>query len=973
MDEFMTWKMTDTECASGVPFARPLSETAGKGRYSLGLLAACAAAFLGVVLVLVVGGRSLIWETDGRLLYFPFMVAEGEWLRGIVASVLAGDPSVPLYSFNLGFGADWLVSASGNSNEPINVLSVLCPPELAEYFYDFLVFLRFYLAALTFSLYCFSRGKGKGPVLVGALCYVLCGYVLFWGVLRHPNFVDFAVLLPLVFMGADKLFAGKNPLLFIASMAGIFVYSLYFGYMACLFLLFYCLIAYFAYPRARSVGDFARLVGKFALCLAVAFAVVGFSTIPMFITLTSMGRVGIVREIPFFQTPDFYESFASVLLGNHTAQNALVLGAVPVIALLALAVARGAMDERERRAWGCGAALCLGGALLAKVGSVMNGFGYPTDRWELILGFCAAYAAVLFVPAVPRFSARQWRRLGILAALVVVWASWYAWVERTLLSLAVVAMFAVIFGALALWAARRRRAEAALAGSALPPLLRSRSLCLLLALALVANATVHVGLFLSPLGSSYYQEFLRAGHGLSTREQLDLAPALDAVDDDYRINRTDTTHGRNGSFVHGYKGMDFYSSFYNQAVDDFRQSLGLSDDVKSTMFDGTRERAALDYVLGAKYYISSSEAVDLLPEGYEKVADLGQAHNGLTYALYETDRALPLAFTYDTAVPQAVYDDLDLVQRQELLTRALVLGADGAEGEVPSLETRRETLDLAASDGVTVQEGRFLAAKKGASATFTLAGRPDCETYLCFEGFRFHSLSAAAVGQLAENPSTAVGNLPADPSFTPGRTAWVTVGDGERERSFEMVTSASPKYAGKENWAVNLGYAVEPVTTLTVTFGAVGAYEFADFYADTQSVAAMADNAAQLQGENASAIAFDDNAMEVTLSAAGGAATDGKQGDSRYVFVSVPYSAGWSATMDGKPVEIQRANVGFMAVEADGGRHEIRFSYRTPGLDAGLLCSGAALASLAAFEIGWARRRKPRSGREGVSEKELVR
>ena len=169
----MARKTTETEGAPKAPFARSLSETAGKGRYSLGLLAACAVAFLGVVLVLVVAGRSLIWETDGRLLYFPFMVAEGEWLRGIVASVLAGEPSVPLYSFNLGFGADWLVSASGNSNEPLNLLSVFCPPALAEYFYGFLTFLRFYLAALTFSLYCFSRGKGKGPTLVGALSYVL--------------------------------------------------------------------------------------------------------------------------------------------------------------------------------------------------------------------------------------------------------------------------------------------------------------------------------------------------------------------------------------------------------------------------------------------------------------------------------------------------------------------------------------------------------------------------------------------------------------------------------------------------------------------------------------------------------------------------------------------------------------------------------------------------------------------------------
>ena len=50
--------------------------------------------------------------------------------------------------------------------------------------------------------------------------------------------------------------------------------------------------------------------------------------------------------------------------------------------------------------------------------------------------------------------------------------------------------------------------------------------------------------------------------------------------------------------------------------------MGLSDDVKSTMFDGTRQRAALDYVLGAKYYISSTEAANLIPGGYVKIAEL---------------------------------------------------------------------------------------------------------------------------------------------------------------------------------------------------------------------------------------------------------------------------------------------------------------------------------------------------------------
>ena len=192
-------------------------------------------------------------------------------------------------------------------------------------------------------------------------------------------------------MGADKLFVGKNPLLLIASVAGIFMYSIYFAYMTCLFLLAYCLITYFVYPRERSVGDFALLAGKFALCLLAGFALVGFPTIPMFITLTSMGRVGIVREIAFFPDGGFLREFCQCAFGRPRGPERFGVGSDSGYCDFGSFVARGSMDERERRAWGCGIALCLIGALVAKVGSVFNGFGYPTDRWEVIFGFCAAY------------------------------------------------------------------------------------------------------------------------------------------------------------------------------------------------------------------------------------------------------------------------------------------------------------------------------------------------------------------------------------------------------------------------------------------------------------------------------------------------------------------------------------------------------------------------------------------------------
>ena len=74
-----------------------------------------------------------------------------------------------------------------------------------------------------------------------------------------------------------------------------------------------------------------------------------------------------------------------------------------------------------------------------------------------------------------------------------------------------------------------------------------------------------------------------------------------------------------------------------------------------------------------------------------------------------------------------------------------------------------------------------------------------------------------------------------------------------------------------------------------------------------------------------------------------------------YVFYAVPYEKGWSAYVDGEKVDIEKVNVGFMAVLVGEGEHTVRFEYMTPGLKAGILVTLSAFALfivyVAAFSI----------------------
>ena len=65
------------------------------------------------------------------------------------------------------------------------------------------------------------------------------------------------------------------------------------------------------------------------------------------------------------------------------------------------------------------------------------------------------------------------------------------------------------------------------------------------------------------------------------------------------------------------------------------------------------------------------------------------------------------------------------------------------------------------------------------------------------------------------------------------------------------------------------------------------------------------------------------------------------------LLLTIPYDKGWTVTVDGTRVELSPAFGGGMSVlEVTEGTHEIEMTYRSPGLIAGCIASGAALSAI---------------------------
>ena len=71
----------------------------------------------------------------------------------------------------------------------------------------------------------------------------------------------------------------------------------------------------------------------------------------------------------------------------------------------------------------------------------------------------------------------------------------------------------------------------------------------------------------------------------------------------------------------------------------------------------------------------------------------------------------------------------------------------------------------------------------------------------------------------------------------------------------------------------------------------------------------------------------------------------------RMLCVTIPYSDGWSAKVDGQSAKIYKANGMYMGIFMTAGEHKVELNYVTPGLKMGTAVSLVGWAALAILAL----------------------
>lgn len=861
-------------------------------------------------------GKSFIWIRDGRDAYYPGLVYIGRYLRQAVLGLLHGQPAIPVFDISLALGGDVVSTLNWiGFGDPLNLTAAFVPTRYTEYLYDFLYVYRLYLAGLSFCGLCAYKGKRASHSLVGAVVYVFCGYALYY--MTSPFFLNPMIQFPLLLIGMDRILKKQKPYIFIAGVSYSALCGFYFLFMMTVLLALYVLVEFPAqYPSGRARG-FLRLAWRTARYYLLGLGMAAITFLPAVLSFLSSSRSGKAFEGGLLSYGwDYYRDNLFKLIapsGSADTSGTYQPLSVAVVALFALVLLFASKGEGHGRLK-VGFLLLMAAYVLPLGGYIMNGFAYPSQRWTFGFVLLLAYITVEMLPALLNMGKKQ-LYLCFAAMLVYALCVLLDPHSRTAEHLMGAAFLAITLSAVCILQA------------ALPPQPKGRGagaglfavcFCMVFVVGNVSANAVYSfaegqGGFVA-LFSKYGEETKRL-EGTVERDAEALQAGMEGRFDGASFWRN------RGAVWHIPTTWSWWNMTNANLCEFWQRTDNVSQLGMDFKLDGTGQRTITGTLLSTKYRIEAEDQLQYLPYGY---SFLQQSKKGRS--IYVNDYALPWGYTYDSWIPYEALDAMDGLQREEAMLQSVAIGSGGAplpEGEVES-DIRQIPYEMTGMKGVECEDGLLRVTKSNAEMTLGFEMPAHVEAYLALKDLRIQQ----------------GGDKPVD----------ISVECGNVKDSARVSKTDSDWYFGQDCFLLNLGYAEEARASCTITFPAKGTFTLEGIELYALPMDGYPARVEALRAEPLENIEWGADRLSGTVDLS----------KDKILCVSVPYSAGWTAAVDGEKVEILRGNYMFMCLPLSAGHHDIVFRYHTPGRGPGAVLTLCSAGIVAWMLLRDRKRQKPR-------------
>ena len=892
------------------------------GVYTLMFLLMCIVAFL----PFFTEGKSFVWGAgveDGLSQHFSALAYYGEALREFFRNLLAGHPKLVMWDMSLGYGADILSTLNYYAiGDPLNLLYGFVSPKNTETMYDFMILLRMYLAGITFIMYARKMKKRSYGTVIGALVYVFSGFCFRLG-LRHPFFINPMIYFPLLCLGIEKIYQRERPYVFIFAVCVSAMSNYYFLYMLTIFAVIYAWIRFYKYTEENKMKNFCLTILKFGMYYTLGIAMAAVILLPSVIGFLGNGRYGngvdwkslIVYPGKYYLL--FIENFIGYgNMGSNT--NAGYLPIVGIVVLFTLFSQR--MKHKKYRAAFIASIIAL---ILPIFGYAFNGFSYANNRWAFALSFIVALLTAEMYPRLFVMSKRQ--QIGIGAGIIIY------------------TVFCIIVNASGEEILKNKGIMAACGLIAVFYILllifqrlgydtQKRIVRVSMAILLLISVGVHGYYRFDPKGYAYTQEFMDQGQAYRTLKE-DNIRMLSKVNDPsvYRVHAEGYRYKNYGLINHLNTISGYYSITAKCVTDTIKgyDTLGMQ---YADKYKGVDQRLGLLSLAGVKYItVAHNSQVEKdvssmgdVPYGVEKLRKKGNI------TLYKNKYALPFAYAYDSYMTEQQYEQLNGIGKEQAMLAQIILNQHPADKEIQHNEQRNGP-DI---QTISLPETRISSPKGKKYADITVPVEKDKETYLYFKNLVYH------------------GKKNGDDKFIlTGRkgTKGILVTQNDVQQKIHIQSTFNPYYFGRKDYIVKINHQTSKAKEkVRLNFLSPGEYEFDDISLITVPKKDVLARLKERKENSMKQIQYEGNHFRGVYHAK----------KDQILCVTIPYSKGWKATVNGNRTKIYKANGMFMGIIMKKGTQSVKLDYETPGLKIGAWISLVAWIGLGIYGLYFEKYRK---------------
>ena len=873
-------------------------------------------AFFAVALALYLkffaNGKSLVWSHDGVPQHLNSLAYYGKYLRKVLHTLFIEHKlSLPLWDMHIGYGSDILTTLHYYViGDPLTLLSVFVPASKTEALYAFLIFLRIYLAGIAFSRYSFYHKNSKQATFMGTMIYIFAGWTIY-AAMKHPYFSNPMIYLPLILLGIDKIYKKQKPYVFIWSVALAGLSNFYFFYMLGIFMVLYAIFRYFDLFADRSIKNIGKWLGIFAVYSVIAVLIAAVILFPVIIPVFGTDRFKAENYVPLFYDRIYYEKYLGCLIG----ENMIQWGVAGYTAVSLAGVFVLFSKKKKYTALKAGFVLLNVFLLLPYAGHVLNGFSYVSNRWIWAYGMLIAYIFVKIYPELFALTLTEKRKVFVMLLIYCILALLpeAARTQRNLMAMVLLSIstFTVLsFGNI---------------------FTRERNLTVMVAGFLIAGILFNMHYQYS-YEKDYLSEFTDSGEALEKLE-TGVDRAVLSTDDPsvYRYDQMDTNSSENSSMQMGTNSTAYYFSVASSSIANFFDEMYLNTPWEQH-YNNLDGRTILDRLASVKYFVVKKGEESDLPYGYSRLS--GEAEKkDKTYLAYADEDALPLGYTYDSWISREDYDKMTVTEKQQALLQGVVLD----DSSLPETEThfndREVSYYTSEGKGCRLKNGKVVVTQENAQLKLVFEGEENAETYLITEGLDYEGLSPREMisdKKWSKMTTYEQNKLLEENSnwryWKESQKASIQLEGHFLRKSIQIFTDKYNAYSGKHNFLCNTGYSEKGRHTITLTFENTGVYSFDSLKICCQPMTEIDSQTRKLGEEVLTDVKVGNNEINGNISLS----------DAKALVLSIPYSEGWTAYVDGEKTGLKEANTMYMALELPKGDHEIHLVYCTPYLGTGL-------------------------------------